>query len=68
MTNMSGAINHLKSDQTYPATKAQLLAECDNLSDFSPEDKNEFSQKLPEGTYNSADNVIAALGWQQAQA
>lgn len=65
---MSGAISHLKTDQAYPATKAQLLAECSNLSDFSPEDKNEFSQNLPEGTYNSADDVIAALGWPKAQA
>lgn len=66
--NLQGAINHLKSDQAYPATKAQLLAECSNLSDFSEEDKKEFTQNLPEGTYNSADQVVSALGWQQQQA
>lgn len=63
MVNKTGAIDHLKNHQTYPADKAALLAECDNLSDFSEEDKNEFSAALPEGTYESAEKVIEALGW-----
>ena len=62
MQNTSGAIDHLNNHQKYPATKAQLVAECDNLSDFSEEDKKEFTSKLPDGTYNSADDVIKALG------
>jgi len=62
MQNLQGAIDHLKTHQSYPATKANLVTECDNLSDFSEEDKNEFTEKLPEGTYNSADEVIKALG------
>lgn len=61
--NMAGAIDHLKTHQKYPATKADLVAECDNLSDFSAEDKKEFMDKLPEGSYNSADAVMKALGW-----
>ena len=63
MQNLQGAIDHLKTHQTYPATKDDLVAECDNLSDFSEEDKKEFSEKLAEGTYNSADEVVKALGW-----
>jgi len=63
MQNQANAVAHLKTHQTYPATKAQLVAECDNLSDFTPEDKKEFMDKLPEGTYNSADAVVKALGW-----
>lgn len=62
MQNNSNVISHLKSHQKFPATKAELVAECDNLSDFSEEDKKEFSSKLPGGTYNSADDVIQALG------
>ena len=62
MQNLQGAIDHLKTHQSYPAIKADLVAECDNLSDFSEEDKKEFTEKLPEGTYNSADEVIKALG------
>jgi len=62
MQNIQGAIDHLKTHQKYPATKADLVTECDNLSDFSEEDKEEFTQKLPEGTYNSVEEVTKALG------
>lgn len=63
MQNKASAIDHLRNHQKYPATKAELVAECDNLSHFSEADKKEFSGSLPEGTYNSADDVIKALGW-----
>lgn len=56
------ALKHLKEHQKYPATSAELFAECDNLSDFSDEDKAWFKENLPEGTYKSADEVVAALG------
>ncbi len=59
---MQGAMDHLKSHQKYPATKAQLVAECNNLSDFDAEDKKWFMDTLPEGTYNSAEDVTKALG------
>lgn len=62
MQNTQGAIDHLKNHQKYPATYDQMVAECNNLSDFSEEDKKEFMEKLPKRTYNSADEVIAALG------
>ena len=55
-------MSHLKEHQKYPATKEELVAECNNLSDFSDEDKAEFSEKLADGTYNSAEEVIKALG------
>ena len=63
MQNKTGAIQHLKDHASYPSTKVELLAHCNSLSDFSEEDKKEFSKNLPEGTYNSADDVIKALGW-----
>ena len=63
MENVKDATEHLKNHQTHPATKADLVAACNGLSDFSPEDKNEFSEKLPEGTYNSAEEVMKAIGW-----
>ncbi len=62
MQDMENAKKHLNEHQKYPATKAELVAECNNLSDFSEEDKKAFSEKLPEATYNSADEVITALG------
>ena len=62
MINKTGAIEHLKAHQKYPATKAELLAECDGLSDFSKEDKEAFAGSLEDKTYNSADEVMAVVG------
>lgn len=62
MQNIKGAIDHLKTHQTYPATKEELVKECNELSDFSAEDKEWFMKNLPAGTYKSADDVIGALG------
>ena len=62
MTNKAGAIEHLKTHQKYPATKAELMAECDGLSDFSKEDKEEFANSLEDKTYNSAEEVMAVVG------
>lgn len=60
--DVKNAIMHLREHHTkWPATKAELVAECNNLSDFSKADKEEFARELPEGTYNSADEVIEAL-------
>ncbi len=63
MQDVQNAMKHLKEHQKYPATKAELVAQCDSLSDFSETDKQEFSSALPDGTYNSAEEVVAALGW-----
>ena len=62
MQNKKGAIDHLNSHQSYPATKADLIKECNDLADFSAEDKAWFVQHLPEGTYKTAADVIQALG------
>ena len=62
MKNVKEAIDHLRNHQNYPASRDELVKECDNLSDFSEEDKKWFMQHLPEGDYESADKVIEALG------
>ena len=62
MKNKQGAMDHLKDHQSYPATKADLVKECNDLSDFSADDKAWFMEHLPEGTYNSAQEVSQALG------
>lgn len=62
MKNMQGAVDHFKTHQKYPATKAQLVAECNNLSDFDADDKKWFMDTLPEGNYNSAEEVMKAVG------
>lgn len=65
MKNVKGAKDHLKNHQTYPATKEELVKECNNLSDYSAEDKKWFMDHLPEGTYKSAEEVEQALGMGQ---
>ena len=62
MSNKKGAIDHLKKHQMYPATREELIAECNGLSDFSNEDKEWFTDNLPAATYASAKEVMGALG------
>jgi len=62
MQDKKNAIDHLKSHQKYPATKEELVKECNDLSDFSEVDKKWFMENLPEGTYESAEQVINVLG------
>ena len=52
---------HLVHHQTYPATRAQLLASCKGLVDFSPGEKRWFADHLAEGTYQSAAEVMKAI-------
>lgn len=62
MTDIDNVKSHLKMHQKYPATYDELVKECDDLKDFSNEDKKWFRETLPRKTFNSADDVIMALG------
>ena len=62
MQDKRNAIDHLKNHQKYPASKEELEMECDDLSDFSDEDKKWFKEHLLAKTYKSADEVIEVLG------
>lgn len=62
MKDLKNAAMHLKTHQTYPATKDDLVKSCNEMSDFSKEDKEWFEDNLPEGTYESAQEVMMALG------
>ncbi len=52
---------HLVAHQTYPATRAELLASCHNLMEFSAGEKRWFADWLPDGTYRSADEVMKTI-------
>lgn len=67
MKDIKNAMDHLKAHQEYPATKEDLVKTCNELSDFSEEDKKWFMDNLPERTYNSAEEVAEALGWSGQQ-
>jgi hypothetical protein len=62
MKDIKNAIKHLREHQEFPATKEELIESCNNLADFSEEDKMWFQEHLPEGTYNSAEDVMKTLG------
>ncbi len=47
--------------------KAELVAECDNLSDFEEEDKKWFSEHLTKENYDSAEDVMKDLGLVEVQ-
>jgi hypothetical protein len=68
LKNLQNAIDHLKTHQEYPTTKQDLVETCNKLSDFSEEDKKWFEENIPEGTYNSAEEVMNALGMKQESA
>lgn len=67
MQNTKDAVEHLKTHQSYPATKAELIAECDNLSDFSEEDKKWFMEHLTKESYETAKDVMDDLGLQEVE-
>jgi hypothetical protein len=62
MKDMKNAIDHMRTHQTYPATSEELIQTCNELGDFSADDKKWFADHLPKGTYNSAEEVMKALG------
>ena len=55
------AIKHLKEHVTYPATKDEIMAGCNALTGHVPTDEINWVAKLPEGTYQSAEEALKAL-------
>ena len=49
----------------YPAAKADVVAKVKGIK---ADDKKWFEQTLPEKTYNSADEVFSARGWETTPA
>ncbi len=62
MKDKNKMMAHIKEHIDYPTTKQGLIAACNGMSDISDEDKKEFKKNLPEGSYESADDVMEALG------
>ncbi len=60
--NMQEMMSHLKDHVTYPATKKAIWDACNQMSHVPEEHKKMFMDKVPEGTYNNADEVAKAAG------
>lgn len=59
--DMAAAKKHLADHVKYPATRAEVLAACADTPEFTDAEKKWFSDNLPEGSYESADQVTSAL-------
>lgn len=59
---MKEVMEHLDEHITYPATKGDIVKACNMMSDVPAEHKKWFEEKLPDGTYESAEEVKMALG------
>ena len=57
---------HLAKHVQYPASRAEVLAACAATSEFSGAEKTWFAERLPEGTYHSADEVIVKIDAESA--
>lgn len=62
MKDKNKMMTHIKEHIDYPTTKQGLIDACNGMSDISDEDKELFKKNLPERSYESADEVIEALG------
>ncbi|MDO8658323.1 MAG: hypothetical protein Q7K55_06280 [Candidatus Levybacteria bacterium] len=56
-------MDHLKDHHIdYPATAEEIKMACEDMSEFSSDEKKWFSDSLPKGTYDSPEDVLMALG------
>ena len=55
-------VSHVREHVTYPATKNALVEACSHMA-HAPESTRQWAtDKLPDKKYNSADEVLRALG------
>ncbi len=52
---------HIDNDVSYPASCNDLVAACENMSEFSKSEKEWFTKSLPHGTFESSDEVRKVL-------
>lgn len=64
MTDQKEALEHLTSHITYPATKEQIIAACENMGHLSEDDRKVITDGLADGKeYGSVEEVKKDLGW-----
>ena len=61
MGKFAEELGHLKSHVPYPASRQQVITACNNNAHADRDDADWMAKALPEGTYNSANEVITAL-------
>ncbi|MDA4118586.1 MAG: hypothetical protein OK455_09610 [Thaumarchaeota archaeon] len=61
MSNLAQELGHLKNHVTYPASRSQVVAACNEMSDVPGDDKDWVAKNLPEGNYRTPADVVTAL-------
>ncbi len=61
-TEMKELMNHLQNHVMYPASKRTIVESCNRMEHVPASTRKWAEQKLPEGTYMSADEVVTKLG------
>jgi hypothetical protein len=61
MNTLAQELGHLKSHVKYPASRSQVIAACNEMSDITDADKAWIIGNLPEGTYRGPTDVVNAL-------
>jgi len=61
MSKLAQELGHLKNHVTYPASRSQVVAACNDMSDVPTEDKDWVTKNLPEGNYRTPAEVVTAL-------
>ncbi len=61
-TEMKELMNHLQNHVMYPASKRTIVESCNKMEHVPASTRHWAEQKLPEGTYMSADEVVMKLG------
>jgi hypothetical protein len=59
------ALDHLRDHISYPATAEELKKACNDMEDVDEELRKEFNENIQDGTYNSAEEVMKAVGWEE---
>jgi hypothetical protein len=61
MSQLAQELGHLKNHVTYPASRSQVVAACNDMADVPREDKDWVMNSLPEGNYRTPAEVVTAL-------
>jgi hypothetical protein len=61
-TEMKELMSHLQNHIMYPASKRTIIESCNKMEHVPVSTRRWVEDKLPEGTYMSADEVVMKLG------
>ncbi len=55
-------MTHLQSHIMYPASRRTIIESCNQMAHVPASTRTWVEQKLPDGVYQSADEVVMKLG------